>query len=96
MVAEFPDYEPLAVKRKSPRPGSWTTDEHRRPGSITDEFAGRSGTICERCGLAGSRRAGRPVLMAPCDSCAWAAPADANFEWCLRFVTAQWDCGGSS
>lgn len=65
VVAEFPEYELLAVKQKwavlafqaFPRPwrpgGDWTLAEAARLGELVSEFSGRSETVCERCGAVG-------------------------------------------
>jgi hypothetical protein len=64
VVAEFPDYELLAVKQKYaelsfqafPRPGAWTSEENRRLNAIVDVFSERSTSVCERCGRQGEVR----------------------------------------
>lgn len=81
VVAEFPDYELLAVKQKwgtlafqaLPRPwkpgGKWTYAEHARLDAVTEAFADRSEDICERCGGDGSLRESRRVHLVLCDRC---------------------------
>ncbi|MFE1442358.1 hypothetical protein [Streptomyces sp. NPDC058739] len=81
VVAEFPEYELLAVKQKwatlafqaFPRPwkpgGNWTTAEYSRLHAVTGAFADRSEAICERCGAEGSLRENRPVHRVLCDRC---------------------------
>jgi hypothetical protein len=86
VVAEFPEYELLAVKQKwgslsfqaFPRPwkpgGNWTDAEHSRLHAVTDAFADRSEGICERCGADGSLRESRRILLVLCDRCETLVP----------------------
>ncbi|MFE4592631.1 hypothetical protein [Streptomyces laurentii] len=81
IVAEFPDYELVAVKQKwaalafqaFPRPwepgGSWTADEARRLDALVDVFTAASEHVCERCAAAGRLRESRPVELTLCDAC---------------------------
>jgi hypothetical protein len=81
VVAEFPEYELLAVKQKwgaltfqaFPRAwkpgGNWTDAEYERLEAITDAFAGRSEGVCERCGADGSLRESRRVRLVLCGRC---------------------------
>ncbi|GGO42110.1 hypothetical protein GCM10012286_22890 [Streptomyces lasiicapitis] len=86
VVAEFPEYELLAVKQKwgalafqaFPRPwrhgGAWTDAEHARLHAVTDAFADRSEGICERCGAHGSLRESRRIDLTLCDRCETVVP----------------------
>ncbi|GGX41890.1 hypothetical protein GCM10010353_66340 [Streptomyces chryseus] len=86
VVAEFPEYELLAVKQKwgalafqaFPRPwkpgGNWTDTEDARLHAVTDAFADRSEGICERCGADGSRRESRGVHLVLCKRCEMLVP----------------------
>lgn len=86
VVAEFPDYELLAVKQKwgalafqaFPRlwmpGGNWTEAERARLHAVTDAFADRSEDICERCGADGSLRESRRVHLVLCDRCETIVP----------------------
>jgi hypothetical protein len=70
VVAEFPDYELLAVKQKYagiefqafPRPWTgpdaraWTREEDRRLEDIVGEFRERSTSVREECGGPGEER----------------------------------------
>jgi hypothetical protein len=81
VVAEFPEYELVAVKQKwaalafqaFPRPwkpgGAWTSDEAERLGTLVGEFEAASEHICERCGSAGTLRETRPIELTLCDAC---------------------------
>ncbi|MGW2562502.1 hypothetical protein ACWCXB_25265 [Streptomyces sp. NPDC001514] len=81
-MAEFPDYELLAVKQKwavlafqaHPRPwkkpgGDWTVAESARLGELVQRFRRLSATVCERCGEAGGLRDSRPIELTLCDAC---------------------------
>ncbi|MGW5047459.1 hypothetical protein [Streptomyces griseoluteus] len=86
VVAEFPEYELLAVKQKwgalafqaFPRPwkpgGNWSDAEHSRLHAVTDAFADRSEGICERCAAEGSLRESRRVHLVLCDRCETLVP----------------------
>jgi hypothetical protein len=86
VVAEFPEYELLAVKQKwgalafqaFPRPwkpgGNWTGAEYSRLHAVTDAFADRSAGVCERCGADGSLRESRRVHLVLCDQCETLVP----------------------
>lgn len=86
LVAEFPDYELLAVKQKFgslafqafPRPwkpgGDWTDAEHSRLRVVTSAFSSRSKRICERCGAEGSLRESRRIHLVLCDHCETLVP----------------------
>ncbi|MPY38371.1 hypothetical protein FNH09_46385 [Streptomyces adustus] len=86
VVAEFPEYELLAVKQKwgslsfqaFPRlwepGGNWTDAEYSRLHAVTDAFADRSQGICERCGADGSLRESRRILLVLCDRCETLVP----------------------
>ncbi|OUC95029.1 hypothetical protein CA983_34105 [Streptomyces swartbergensis] len=86
VVAEFLEYELLAVKQKwgslcfqaFPRPwkhgGNWTGAESARVSAVTEAFADRSEGICERCGAAGSLRESRRILLVLCDRCETRVP----------------------
>jgi hypothetical protein len=79
VVAEFPDYELLAVKQKYaelefqafPRPGrsTWTREEDERLEDITERFRAESLDTCEECGRAGEFRwlDGHALIL--CDEC---------------------------
>ncbi|MGW6011437.1 hypothetical protein [Streptomyces sp. NPDC055210] len=81
VVAEFPEYEILAVKQKwavlsfQARPrtrrrgGSWTDAEDERLQTLIDAFTDRSEAICERCGAHGSLRESRRIDLVLCDQC---------------------------
>lgn len=81
VVAEFPDYELLAVKQKYaslafqafPRPwkpgGDWTDAEYERLHALSDAFAERSERVCERCGAEGSPRESGRIHLVLCDRC---------------------------
>ncbi|WP_351233959.1 hypothetical protein [Streptomyces sp. NPDC002133] len=81
VVAEFPDYELLAVKQKwatlafQARPrrrtsgGDWTPAESTRLGELVERFRRLSARVCERCGAAGTLRERRPVERTLCDRC---------------------------
>lgn len=81
VVAEFPEYELLAVKQKwavlafqaFPRPwkpgGNWTHDEADRLDALVDAFTALIARVCERCGGAGALRETRPVELTLCDDC---------------------------
>ncbi|MGW1027561.1 hypothetical protein ACWD4J_28345 [Streptomyces sp. NPDC002577] len=81
VVAEFPEYELLAVKQKwatlafqaFPRPwkrgGNWTHDEADRLDALVAEFMAASEYVCERCGSAGTLRETRPIELTLCDEC---------------------------
>ncbi|MFC0600211.1 hypothetical protein [Streptomyces palmae] len=81
VVAEFPEYELLAVKQKwaalafqaFPRPrkrgGNWTSDEAHRLDALVAEFVAISKHTCERCGNAGTLRETRPIELTLCDAC---------------------------
>jgi len=81
VVAEFPEYELLAVKQKwaglafqaFPRAwkegGNWTTEELDRLEDLVDEFMVASAHVCERCGNAGSLRETRLIELTLCDAC---------------------------
>lgn len=86
VVAEFPEYELLAVKQKwgalsfqaFPRPwqpgGNWTNDESARLHSVTGAFADRSEVVCERCGADGALREGRRIHLVLCETCETIVP----------------------
>lgn len=82
IVAEFPEYELLAVKQKFgvlelqalPRPWvrdqpRWTTDEAHALDAITDVARVASETTCEWCGDAADLRDDRTVWLTLCDVC---------------------------
>ncbi|MDX3214618.1 hypothetical protein PV318_03530 [Streptomyces sp. ME02-6991-2B] len=81
VVAEFPEYELVAVKQKwaalafqaFPRPwkpgGNWTHAEADRFDALVDEFTAASEHVCERCGKAGTLRETRPIELTLCDVC---------------------------
>ena len=81
VVAEFPDYQLLAVKEKYaelafqaiPGPwassGSWSDEEHERIEDIIQRFTERSREICERCGRPGEYRDGPHRVDTLCDDC---------------------------
>ncbi|MFE7385537.1 hypothetical protein ACFU9F_34840 [Streptomyces zhihengii] len=85
-MAEFPEYELLAVKQKwgmlafqaFPRPwkpgGDWTSAEYARLGTLADAFADRSETVCERCGDGGLLRESRRIHLVLCDRCETQVP----------------------
>ncbi|WP_055619905.1 hypothetical protein [Streptomyces sp. JHA19] len=91
LVAEFPGYEMLAVKKKwgalafqaFPRPwqpgGNWTSAEHARLDAIIEAFARRSEEICERCGAAGALRETRRIHLTLCDACEAEVPEHGHF-----------------
>lgn len=86
VVAEFPEYELLAVKQKwgalafqaFPRPwkpgGNWTDAQYARLHAVTDAFVDRSESICERCGADGSLRESRRAHLVLCDRCETLVP----------------------
>ncbi|MGW1211579.1 hypothetical protein ACWD5F_18315 [Streptomyces sp. NPDC002499] len=90
VVAEFPQYELLAVKQKwgtlafqaFPRPwkpgGNWSAAEHARLHAVIDVFADRSAGICERCGADGSLRENRRVHRVLCDRCETPTPTPSS------------------
>ncbi|MEU2232390.1 hypothetical protein [Streptomyces vietnamensis] len=81
VVAEFPEYELLAVKQKwaalafqaFPRPwrrgGNWVSGEVDRLHALVAEFTAASEHICERCGNAGTLRETRPIELTLCGVC---------------------------
>jgi hypothetical protein len=81
VVAEFPDYELLAVKQKYAElafqafpvpwagPDTWTDEEHSRLDEIVDSFRARSAAICERCGGRGEVRSLDGLLLTVCGPC---------------------------
>lgn len=81
VVAEFPEYELLAVKQKwaalafqaFPRPWRrdecWTPEEAARLEALVAEFTAASERICERCGNDGTLRETRPIELILCDAC---------------------------
>jgi hypothetical protein len=85
VLAQFPDYELLAVKQKYgelafqawPRrwsgPGSWTDDDHARIDDIVESFRERSAEVCERCGAHGRVRTLDRMLLTLCEGCFEAA-----------------------
>ncbi|MET8469199.1 hypothetical protein ABZY90_11575 [Streptomyces sp. NPDC006422] len=89
VAAQFPEYELLAVKQKwatlsfqaFPRPwtpggGNWTDAERSRLRAITDFFAVRSESVCERCGADGSLRESRWIELTLCEGCEALVPGD--------------------
>ncbi|MFF7248283.1 hypothetical protein ACFZBU_30730 [Embleya sp. NPDC008237] len=87
LVAEFPDYELLAVKQKwaaltvqaFPRPwtpnrADWTSAEATRLRVVTAEFNRLSRTVCENCGRPGSLRTTRYLHLTLCDDCETSVP----------------------
>jgi hypothetical protein len=81
VVAEFPEYELLAVKQKWAglafqafprawkRGGNWTPEEEDRLDALVDEFRVASECVCERCGNAGTLRETRSIELTLCDAC---------------------------
>ncbi|MFC8828723.1 hypothetical protein ACFT9I_25635 [Streptomyces sp. NPDC057137] len=90
VVAEFPEYELLAVKQKWAslafqafpraweRGGNWTDGECERFHALIEVFARRSETVCERCGADGSRRESRWIELVLCDPCESRVPEDGD------------------
>ncbi len=91
VVAEFPDYELLAVKQKYavlafqafPRPwrpgGDWTTDESERLDDLVQSYQDASAEVCERCGDSGTLRTQRPIWLTLCAGCDLVVRPDAAF-----------------
>lgn len=78
VLAEFPDYELLAVKQKYGqlafqafvRPGSTGTDEeYDRMADIREAFRERSAETCERCGAGGELRDLDGLFLTLCAPC---------------------------
>ncbi|MEV4995557.1 hypothetical protein [Streptomyces niveus] len=91
VVDEFPEYELLAVKQKYaslafqafPRPwkpgGDWTDAEYERLRTLTDAYAERSESVCERCGAEGSQRTSGRIHLVLCDRCQALVPEHGRF-----------------
>jgi hypothetical protein len=82
LVADFPEYELLAVKQKFgvlayqafPRPWvegerGWTQDEAASVNTITEMAQSKSQSVCEWCGAEGWLRDNRSVWLTLCNAC---------------------------
>ncbi|WP_328494304.1 hypothetical protein OHS59_17350 [Streptomyces sp. NBC_00414] len=92
VVAEFPEYELVAVKQKwavlafqafpraRKRGWNWTSEETYRLDELVTEFTAASAHVCECCGAAGRLRETRLIELTLCDACESLVGTDGRLE----------------